>query len=384
MIESISDHKKLKIAVIHPECGVSWNGGSQISAFEMAEHLAEHYKVELLCGEKVGSVSVVLPCIPRGRSANWLATSWVGGILRRVFGYPGMVIEAITSFFPYLFHLLKSKPDIVYPNNDYGGLAIAWVLRKMTGCKILYTERAGLLSDGHVLKRNMKFKPDHLVVFNQETVNTVKGWYPNLSVSAIPNGVDLSRFSGQGDKFNFNLKGKLVLCVGTLNRKNHKRVDLVINAMTQVPNASLILCGDGIDKEYFQSLGQELLGKDRFMQMSLTFDEMPKLYRSVDLFTLPSANEPFGRVYLEALASGTPVVAPDDDMRRTIIGDAGFVCDAENAAEYAQVLKKALDTEWGGKPVEQANKFSWAAIALQYKAVIDSMLVDKTEKKNMV
>lgn len=174
------------------------------------------------------------------------------------------------------------------------------------------------------------------------------------------------------------------MCVGTLNSKNHKRIELVIRAMVKVPQASLILCGDGIDKEYFIALANELLGKNSFVQMSLSFDEMPKLYRSVDLFTLPSANEPFGRVYLEALTSGTPVVAPDDDMRRTIIGDAGLVCDVENTEEYAQVLEKALDTEWGTKPLEQANKFSWVEIAFKYKAVINSMLVDKTEKNTLV
>ena len=369
--------KPIKVAVIHPECGVSWNGGSQISAYEMAEHLAAHYEVELLCGEEVGTVSVVLLCVPRGRSANWLATTYIGGLFRKAFGYPGMVIEAATSFFPYLFHLLKSKPDIVYPNNDYGGLAIAWVLKRLIGSKILYTERAGLLSDGHVLKRNMKFKPDHLVVFNQDTVDTVNRWYPGQPVSAIPNGVDLSRFAATGDTFDFQLSGKLVLCVGTLNRKNHKRMELAIKAMAQVPEASLILCGDGVDKDYYIALGEELLGKKRFKQMSLSFDEMPKLYRSVDLFTLPSANEPFGRVYLEALASGTPVVAPDDTMRRTIIGNAGIVCNVEDSTQYAESLSLALSTDWQTRTIEQASKFSWAAIALQYKSVIDRMVKSK-------
>ncbi|MEI8649084.1 glycosyltransferase [Paraglaciecola sp. Hal342] len=111
--------------------------------------------------------------------------------------------------------------------------------------------------------------------------------------------------------------------------------------------------------------------------MSLSFDEMPKLYRSVDLFTLPSANEPFGRVYLEALASGTPVVAPDDTMRRTIIGNAGIVCNVEDSTQYAECLSLALSTDWQTRTIEQASKFSWAAIALQYKSVIDRMVKSK-------
>ncbi|MEI8649085.1 hypothetical protein P4S73_16275 [Paraglaciecola sp. Hal342] len=79
---------------------------------------------------------------------------------------------------------------------------------------------------------------------------------PGQPVSAIPNGVDLSRFAATGDTFDFQLSGKLVLCVGTLNRKNHKRMELAIKAMAQVPEASLILCGDGVDKDYYIALGE--------------------------------------------------------------------------------------------------------------------------------
>jgi glycosyltransferase involved in cell wall biosynthesis len=384
MIKKGIDDKKIKLTVIHPECGVSWSGGSQISAYEMAEHLSQHFEVELLCGEKVGTVSKVLPCIPRGKAAKWVKDSFFGKLLSRFFGHPAMVIEAATSFFPYLFHVLRKTPDIVYPNNDYGGLSIAYILRAFKGTKVLYTERAGLLFDGMLLRRNMRFKPDHLVVFSQETADYVNKIHPKQAVSVITNGVDLTRFSPVGERINFDLVGKSILCVGSLNRRNHKRIELTIRAVSLVKGANLIICGEGPDEAYFLNLGEELLGSDKFRITSMAFDEMPKLYRSVDLFTLPSANEPFGRVYLEALASGIPVVAPDDSMRRTIIGNAGLVCDVENTEEYAQVLEKALDTEWGSKPLEQANKFSWAEIALKYKAVINSMLVDKTEKNTLV
>ena len=38
---------------------------------------------------------------------------------------------------------------------------------------------------------------------------------------------------------------------------------------------------------------------------------MPIVYRSADMFTLPSIDEPFGLCYVEAMASGLTVVAPD-------------------------------------------------------------------------
>ena len=55
-------------------------------------------------------------------------------------------------------------------------------------------------------------------------------------------------------------------------------------------------------------------------------DEMPELYATHDLFVYPGIwNEPFGRVFLEALATGTPVVATDVGSVDEIIGDAGVV-----------------------------------------------------------
>ena len=80
--------------------------------------------------------------------------------------------------------------------------------------------------------------------------------------------------------------------------------------------------------------------------------------------------EAFGIVYVEAMASGLPVVATDDENRREIIGDAGLFVDPENIEEYAQTLGKALKTDFGEKPRQQAKKFSWDKIASQYEQIM--------------
>ena len=364
---------KKKVAVIHPEAGFSSSGGSQLSAYEMAEHLAAFFDVKLLSSSKCSEHSAVIPCIPRGKVKKVQRNKAIDWLLTRFVSNPSLLIEAITSFLTYTPYLLFKKADVIYPNNDYGGLAVAYVARKLYGARILYTERAGMVSGGKVLRRNLKFKPDCLIVFNEETKQYALSINPAQRVEVIPNGVNLSLFSPSGDKFDHGLQGPVILTVGSLNRRNHKRLHLAIEAMSKTPEGALLICGDGPDKQYFKMLCTEKLGSSRFKIISVDFADIPNVYRSANLFTLPSEDEPFGRVYLEAMASGLPVVATDDAMRRTLIGKAGIVCDVENSEKYAHALQSALDQHWGELPIKQASNYSWRRVAECYAEVIESM-----------
>lgn len=362
-----------KIAVIHPEAGFSSSGGSQLSAYEMAEHLASFYDVSLLSASQCSEHSVAIPCIPRGKVKKAQRNKMIDWLLTRFVSNPSLLIESISSFLTYTPYLLFKRCDVVYPNNDYGGLAVAAVIRKLFKTPILYTERAGMVSNGKVLRRNLKFKPDCLVVFNEETKSYVQSIAPQQRVEIIPNGVNLAKFSPSGEKFEHGLKGKVLLTVGALNRQNHKRIHLAIEAVSQLDDVSLLICGDGPDVQLFQQLCESKLGGSRFKIVKVDFADIPNVYRSVDAFTLPSEDEPFGRVYLEAMASGLPVIATDDAMRRTLIGNAGVVCDVTNVAEYADAIAVTLKKDWGKIPVEQAADYSWERVALRYAEVIDTL-----------
>ena len=165
----------------------------------------------------------------------------------------------------------------------------------------------------------------------------------------------------------------MLLTVGALNRQNHKRIHLAIEAVSQLNDVSLLICGDGPDVQYFNDLCTQKLGAQRFNIVKVDFADIPNVYRSVDAFTLPSEDEPFGRVYLEAMASGLPVIATDDSMRRTLIGKAGVVCNVENIGEYAAAIASTLTTDWAGAPIEQAADFSWESVAERYADVIESL-----------
>jgi glycosyltransferase involved in cell wall biosynthesis len=170
------------------------------------------------------------------------------------------------------------------------------------------------------------------------------------------------------------LQSPVVLCVASLNRSNHKRIELAIQSVAKLQTVSLLVCGDGPDRSYFENLGYELLDRNRFKVVSFPFEDMPAVYRSVDLFTLPSKDEPFGRVYIEAMASGLPIVAPDDGARRQIIANSGLFCNVDDVNAYAVSIQQALSQEWGDIPRTQASKFEWEKIALAYKDIITNTI----------
>jgi len=213
----------------------------------------------------------------------------------------------------------------------------------------------------------LRFHPNQLVVFSEAMAAFVRSVQPQQNVSIIPNGVDINRFTPVGKHIDFCLPKPIVLCVASLKRHSHKRIRLAMEAVARLPQASLLLCGDGIDRDYFQAKGDELLGKERFKIQSFPYEQMPAVYRSADVFTLPSIDEPFGMAYVEAMASGLPVVATDDEMRRQIVGNAGSLCDVKNPDIYAAAMGEILTQDWQVRARQNALRFSWENIALRYR-----------------
>ena len=114
---------------------------------------------------------------------------------------------------------------------------------------------------------------------------------------------------------------------------------------------------------------------DRFLlKTGIGHSELIGFYKAADVFSLPSkSTEALGIVYIEALAVGLPIVAPDDDNRRKIIGDAGIFVDPKNKEAYAHAIGQALKSNVKVKALAQAKKYSWETIISQYETLINSL-----------
>jgi glycosyltransferase involved in cell wall biosynthesis len=61
------------------------------------------------------------------------------------------------------------------------------------------------------------------------------------------------------------------------------------------------------------------------------------------------------------MACGVPSVAPDDAVRREVIGEAGICCDVTDLEAYTGAIAVALAKDWGEIPRRRAERFPIAA-----------------------
>lgn len=189
-------------------------------------------------------------------------------------------------------------------------------------------------------------------------------WHSTL----IPNGVDPRRFSPGPERraeLGLPTDRPIVLMVSAL--ETGKRVIEAMHAMTDVPDAIMVVAGDGpLRDEVDQLAAQKLPG--RFIRTTFRHEQMPDLYRSADVFLHTKIRESFGNVYIEALSCGTRVVAHDDEVTRWILGDHATLVDTENRSALSSAISAALclTKDGSGAATWAHQRYSWKVVAGRY------------------
>ena len=118
-------------------------------------------------------------------------------------------------------------------------------------------------------------------------------------------------------------------------------------------------------------LADRLLGRDGYSAKSVPYEAVFDFYRAADIFVLASLKEGFGRVYLEALMHGLPVIAHRHPVMEYVLGGEGVIgnldCTGELAALLARELEATHDEAASLRRWESVrSRFNWSELAPQY------------------
>lgn len=193
----------------------------------------------------------------------------------------------------------------------------------------------------------------------------------------IPNGVDPDLFTaGEGDREALGLPEgvPIALMVSALIRS--KRVVEGIRCAAKVEGLHLVVAGDGPERDEVEATGRELMG-ERFRRVTLPRPRMPELYRCADVFLHMSMDEPSANAYIEALASGLPIVTHDRRVTRWTLEEHGLLVDTADADAVAGAIRRALE-RWGPERAAAqremvGRRFAWSVIARRYAEFFETL-----------
>jgi glycosyltransferase involved in cell wall biosynthesis len=175
-------------------------------------------------------------------------------------------------------------------------------------------------------------------------------------------GVDRSSFRPRdrsAAKARFDVSGPLVATVGALIPGKGQRD--AIAAVEKIPEATLLLAGDGPDRRALEAMiGQRGLGQRVRLLGNISREEVAVLLAAADVMVLPSRSEGLANVWVEALVSGTPVVTCDVGGAREVIDrpEAGALVPPEPDAIAAAIAAILADPPEPALVQEAAAKFS--------------------------
>lgn len=146
-------------------------------------------------------------------------------------------------------------------------------------------------------------------------------------------GVDLDRFAPRdraAAKAALGVDGPLVASVGALiPRKGH---EILIDAVATLPGVRLMIAGEGPERPRLVAQIARLGVDDRVTLLgSVAHGELPGLLAAADVMALASSSEGLANAWVEALASGTPVVIPN----------AGGASELVTAPEHGRIVARS-------------------------------------------
>ncbi len=286
--------------------------------------------------------------------------------------------------------LAALRPDILHMDEEPYNLATYLALRaaRRHGARTLFFSWQNLRQRYPFpfswMERQVLAGADHAIMGNRAAVDVWRAKGYRGPATVIPQfGVSIEQFRpaegrDAGRAFTIGATGRRLV--------RSKGLDLLLRAAAGLPGVWRVhIAGEGPEGPRLAALAESLGIADRVIfDGVIPSDQMPAYLRQLDVLVLPSRTTPqwmeqFGRVLIEAMACGVPVVGADSGEIPHVIGDAGLVFPEEDVAALHGHLRALLEDPGRARALGRAGReratahYSQAQIAAQTVAVYRQM-----------
>lgn len=312
-------------------------------------------------------------------------------------------ISKATSF---VEELIEWKPDIIHSQCEFFSYGFAKRIAKATKARIVHTyhtlyeqyteyipigKRLGRAALGKWMK--MRLKDANLIIAPTKKVEqTLQQYGMTKDIRIVPTGIQLEKFNSTVDenavaqlrrKYGIQKEDKVLLSLGRLGFE--KRIDELLYGMKEVvkmqDNVKLLIVGGGPARESLEKLTDELELRQyvRFAGM-VNPEEVQTYYRLGDVFVCASTSETQGLTYIEAAASGLPLICRKDACLYGVLEEGGNGFSYQDIYRFAKYIRTYVtDDEW----LQQAGKHS-EKVAGKYNTNLFGKAVEGIYKEEVI
>ncbi len=242
---------------------------------------------------------------------------------------------------------------------------------------------------------------DKVIVPTNKVEELLLSYNIKQDMSIIPTGIELSKFS----KNNFNSdevqdlrenlgieeKDKVLLFIGRLAKE--KNIEEILIAMKYYlkdkEDVKFLLIGDGPEKDILEEKAKDLgIDKKTIFAGEKPWNDIGIYYQLGDVFISASQSETQGLTYIEALASGLPVVAKADRCLDGVLQDNVNGYQFHNQDDFIKALDSILNTNskkesLSIEAIKSTEKFSAENFAIKVEELYKNMLLTENQCKKI-
>lgn len=249
----------------------------------------------------------------------------------------------------------KMKLDIIHTNTEFAIGMFGWIMAHELFIPVVHTYHTIYEDYTHYIKKYIsneerakkivkmysKFSvhgAEELIVPTEKVADLMRRYSVKPDINVIPTGIDLTRFGVRDDEntkekrkaaLGIPKDNKVVLYLGRVSEE--KNIDEIMNYlddyMNEKTNVTFLVVGDGPHRTVLERNAKALKNRKKIIFAGAKpWDEITHYYQIADVFVSASTSETQGLTYIEALASGTPIVARRDPCLEGVLlqGENGF------------------------------------------------------------